>query len=217
MQDMIRRIIGTTVALLAAASCADSAEVSEEFDPDKADRTEAIPFFGEKKDLTMTGGVSAARYNLSSEASAVVGDLEEHTSFGCYNGIGAKLAPADLKAIVADRDRLLSLINHLSLVNGSGMGDAIDPEIMKLQDVARGSLFTNIYEVDAESATLEDWPKSERDAYKSGIRIIVRSMLSSPTAKAVRFTYSPDWTDETWAAVDAETGEVKLVMHGGDC
>jgi hypothetical protein len=74
-----------------------------------------------------------------------------------------------------------------------------------------------VYRGDADHLSLKDWPQTDRDAFKAVLRIVVRAMLVSPTARVSHLTISPDWTDDGWMAVDTSTGVITYIARGGDC
>lgn len=138
--------------------------------------------------------------------------LDSDAAYGCFWGAGARLAPADLQAILADDKLLMSLG---VMIESSATTD-VDNDTT-VEPVARRDLFSGIYHTYADGSTTEDWSTETRTEFKTKLRTTVRSMLSTPGAKVWHVTYSPDWTDDVWMSADPSTGEVKVVVQGGDC
>jgi hypothetical protein len=189
------------------------------FDPDsKADSASAtppVPFL----DTTHPGanfkvGTFDARLVKASAAlQPTIDDLDQNASYGCMWAEGARLAPADLAAVLADK----TLIYQLAItLESNGHVREVD-DTMSVDTVPRSKLYTGIYHLYSDGSTLEDWPADKRTTFKAALRTTVRSMLSTPTAKAWHFVWSPDYTDDSWFSADPTTGEVKLVTQGGDC
>jgi len=77
-------------------------------------------------------------------------------------------------------------------------------------------LFRNVYDHDAKSTTLADWSAGDRKSFEAALQIVVRSMLRAPTARAWHVEISQDWNDDAWVTIDPVSGEVDMIVHGGD-
>jgi len=194
------------------AACTQST-VDDSFDPDaKADGSSTpLPYYDSHAATSITiDGVKATRYQLSKAMQDHgVGVLDSSTSFGCISGGAGKLAPADLKHILATPAKLQELAYAFAYTDLHEQG----ADDLSSNSIARGSLYTSILSVESQA----DWPAEDRDAFKEALRTTVRSLLSSPTAKVWRVQYAPDYTDDNWMTADPATGIVKVLTHGGDC
>src|SRR5262245_4699057 len=97
--NMLRFLV---VALSLAACAAPTTTSDESFDPDgKADGATALTFYSGAGKAMKVGSYDAKRYNVTSALRTQgIQVLDHATSYGCFKGYGAKLAPADLQHLI---------------------------------------------------------------------------------------------------------------------
>ncbi len=205
------------IPLLVACGTQAPTPLEDSYDPDaKADGSTApLPFYTTvgARPLTVQGK-SATAYRISKSLQAQGLDvLEEHAYGGCISGGAVRMSPSDLQDILASQESLERLA--YAAIWAQEITDETGDEFTS-EAVARRDRFSSVLARDID-APLTEWSQEDRDAFKPALRITVRSMLSSSSAKVWHVSWSPDWTDEMWISADPGTGIVKALLHGGDC
>ncbi len=203
-----------TVVLGSVSACADRTTGDEGFDPDgKSDSGSApLEFFQETGATKVEiAGRAAAVFPLSDSIEEQLAILGENAAYGCYSGAAARLAPADLKYLLASNARRSMLAS--AVIMGESVSEA--PEDTIIEGIARNQVFSRMY-ADVAVPGL-DWDEDEPPVFKATLRIVIRSLLSSSQAKAWQYTETYYSDDSSWVATDVSTGLVKLVTHNGHC
>jgi hypothetical protein len=214
-----RSLVVAVVPLLltfAVTGCSASSSTNDDAVADEADDLSKAPIAfantSRAKNATI-GGLACETYALTAAMKTKVETLDGSASYGGYYAWAAKFDPADLAPVIADDAKLSELVAAMTSDDATALTST---EGLTIDSLTRGQVFGHVVDHDGESTTLEDWDAATRATFKSALRVVVRSMLSSPSARAWHVEISQDWTDDAWVSIDPSTGEVKMIVHGGD-
>jgi hypothetical protein len=158
-------------------------------------------------------GIKATTFDLTPEMKKLIDTVSNNSTYGGFFADGLQVAPADLKAAIADPNKLKNLI-----AGGAGYLDSNGTVTnMKLEELTRGTLFESIYKVDADMSG-SSWGAQAQTDYKAALRAVVESMLSSPNTRVYHWSgdADDDWGTDAWLAADTHTGALKILVHDGD-
>jgi hypothetical protein len=170
----------------------------------------APPFFDKRSGKSATfAGLHGEEYQIDKQLQTQVDVLDSNAGYGCFYAMAGSVAPADLARAMGDQKQLTAL---LAAVESGGADTASD---LPLVTVARGALFSDVLQEQAFGSTTEE--RKRRANFIPSLRTVVRSMISTPGAQVFHLTIDGDATDEAFIAADPTTGEIKVLVQGGDC
>jgi len=200
----------------ATMGCSASSSSNDDVVADEGDELSKAPiaFANTSRAKTATiGGFSCETYELTAAMKTKVDALDGSASYGGYYASAAKFDPADLQQVIGDDAKLSELIAAFASDDATALTST---DGLTIDSLSRGQVFGNVVDHDGESLTLQDWDAATRAAFKSALRVVVRSMLASPNARAWHVEISQDWTDDAWVSIDPSTGVIEMIVHGGD-
>src|SRR5207302_20835 len=86
---------------------------------------------------------------------------------------------------------------------------------MKVEELDRGDLFANVFDLNAGGTTQASWPDATRKSFEKALRVVVESMLISPAARVYHWSGAADddWGTDAWVTADPSSGIIKILIQ----
>lgn len=194
--------------LAGSLGCGTEATVPTEdgaFADDSAEVRAAPAFADERsaKTKTIDGIRASVLQSPSALKNGAYASMQDAAGGGyAFEGITARVSPADAAALVAAPARLATFVDHLRRYPTNLVADP-------METLTRGDVF----------GTFDEWGNGTDAAglaaYRKSSRIAVASFLSKPTKVIFSTEFCPDWCDSAVVAVTTDS-EIRVLWVYGD-